>query len=226
MTGTRSWSTAEGQRLLDVVAITQRGHNQIVCACAKERQYIWTMYDDVGTAHKSGGRANRIHGCSEKRCEVKWCEREKRLQRTEVDRGRWWAVEGNRPKEEKKEMSNRIGGRFDFIVCFLLTNEDLCIWDGSMWPLVVHTWQSSHIHLLQVLGLQDTDGEFAGGGDVAQRDANVSQLLRLCANKKQGASFSGGLLENIHHLSRTTPLHMQKKMQHWLEKWQKRDVCP
>lgn len=68
---------------------------------------------------------------------------------------------------------------FFFLYMLLLKNEDSWIWEGSMWPLVVRTWQSSHIHFLQVLGLQDTDGEFASGGDVTQRDANVTQLLRL-----------------------------------------------
>lgn len=41
------------------------------------------------------------------------------------------------------------------------------------------TRKSTDIHLLEVLGLQDADSEFAGSGHVAQGDADVSQLLRL-----------------------------------------------
>lgn len=98
-----------------------------------------------------------------------------------------------------------------YFYMLLLTNEDQWIWEGNVWPLVVRTWQSSHIHFLQVLGLQDADGEFASGGDVTQRDANVTQLLRLWANKYQRGSLTAWLRESTQHLSRTTHLHMQKK---------------
>lgn len=41
------------------------------------------------------------------------------------------------------------------------------------------TRQSSNVHLLQVLGFQDDDGEFAGCGHVPEREADVAKLVVL-----------------------------------------------
>ena len=41
------------------------------------------------------------------------------------------------------------------------------------------TRKTADIHFLQVLGLQDDDGQFAGRGYVAQGEADVAQLVFL-----------------------------------------------
>lgn len=42
-----------------------------------------------------------------------------------------------------------------------------------------NTWASSHIHALQVSGLQDHHRQFADCGNVAQREADLAQVFLL-----------------------------------------------
>lgn len=44
---------------------------------------------------------------------------------------------------------------------------------------ILLTWQASHVHFLQVFGLQDDHGQLAGGGHVSQGEADIAQLLLL-----------------------------------------------
>lgn len=64
------------------------------------------------------------------------------------------------------------------------------------------TWKTSDVHLLQVFGLQDDDGQFSGGGNVAQWETDITQLLLLWRNveeKKREIStwFPAGLLQQL-----------------------------
>lgn len=49
---------------------------------------------------------------------------------------------------------------------------------------IVLTWQASHVHFLQVFGLEDDHGQLAGGGNVSQREADIAQLLLLLDKQK------------------------------------------
>lgn len=44
---------------------------------------------------------------------------------------------------------------------------------------ILLTWQASHVHFLQVFGLQDDHGQLASGGHVSQGEADIAQLLLL-----------------------------------------------
>lgn len=41
------------------------------------------------------------------------------------------------------------------------------------------TWETAHVHLFEIFGLQYDDGQFPCRGNVSQGEANVSQLVLL-----------------------------------------------
>lgn len=49
---------------------------------------------------------------------------------------------------------------------------------------ILLTWQASHIHFLQVFGLEDDHGQLARSGNVPQGEADIAQLL-LLLNKQR-----------------------------------------
>lgn len=51
--------------------------------------------------------------------------------------------------------------------------------------IILLTWQASHIHFLQIFGLEDDHRQLASSGDVSQREADITQLLLLWEKRRR-----------------------------------------
>lgn len=66
-----------------------------------------------------------------------------------------------------------------------------------IWGLIINTWQSTDVHLFEILRLQDDNSKFSSRWYVSQWEANVSQLFLLFLTE-ENMFFNMSSMQFIH----------------------------